>query len=187
MLNLVVIRSPDIDASAEFFSVFGMSFVKHNHGKGPQHYSAEKGGVVFEIYPQIAGKETTSMTRLGFKVDALDDVVAKLILLGAKELSAPTDTNYGRSAVLQEPFGHKIEVTQNETQYRFNELADAHLEGVYEGATNIEEKISRLNKILGGESNFHTMGKGNITDIMKLGCLEYEYLGNIGLIDLTLA
>lgn len=112
MLNLVVIRSPDIEASARFFAEFGLSFEKHSHGKGPQHYVSEKGGVVFEIYPQIDGQETTAMTRLGFTVEVLDQVIARLESIGAKILSAPADSPWGRRAVIQEPFGHKIELVQ---------------------------------------------------------------------------
>jgi predicted enzyme related to lactoylglutathione lyase len=112
MLNLVVIRSPDIEASAQFFAEFGLSFAKHSHGKGPMHYASEEAGVVFEIYPQVEGQETTAMTRLGFSVEALDAVMARLESLGAKVISAPADSPWGRRAVIQEPFGHKIEISQ---------------------------------------------------------------------------
>jgi hypothetical protein len=71
--------------------------------------------------------------------------------------------------------------------YRFNEKADAQLQNIYQGATTVAEKIKILNDILGGESNFYAFGEGSISEEMKLGCLEYEYLGNLGLIELQLA
>lgn len=40
-LNLVVLRSPDIERSVEFYSRLGLHFSPHKHGKGPEHYSAE--------------------------------------------------------------------------------------------------------------------------------------------------
>jgi len=76
------------------------------------HYASEEAGVVFEIYPQVEGQETTAMTRLGFSVEALDAVMARLESLGAKVISAPADSPWGRRAVIQEPFGHKIEISQ---------------------------------------------------------------------------
>src|SRR4051812_27334640 len=51
-LNLLVIRSPDIDRSARFYELLGLSFTKHAHGTGPVHYAGELGSAVFEIYPR---------------------------------------------------------------------------------------------------------------------------------------
>ena len=49
-LNLVVLRSSDIKKAAEFYHRLGLDFQLHQHGAGPQHYSAQMAGVVFEIY-----------------------------------------------------------------------------------------------------------------------------------------
>lgn len=76
------------------------------------------------------------------------------------------------------------------TTPRFNEKADAELNRIYEQAKaqTTLEKIEALDKILEGKSNFTGFGGNKIvTDDQKLGCLEYEYLGNLGLIELTLA
>jgi len=110
MLNLVVIRSPDIDASAKFFSAFGLTFEKHSHGKGPEHYASDSDGTVFEIYPQA--EDSTSATRLGFSVADIDQTLKLTEELGAKTLSQPKDSPWGRRAVIQEPFGHRIELIQ---------------------------------------------------------------------------
>jgi|GEM_PF-4100031 len=76
-----------------------------------------------------------------------------------------------------------------EKRAKFNEKADAELDRVYReaAACSTEAKIEALNKILGGEANFYSFGDGQVSNEMKLGCLEYEYLGNIGLIELVLA
>lgn len=50
-INLLVIRSPDIDRAVCFYEVLGLSFEKHAHGNGPLHYACESDGFVFEIYP----------------------------------------------------------------------------------------------------------------------------------------
>lgn len=48
-LNLVVLRSLDIERARTFYEVLGLVFTKHAHGKGPEHLSAEIAGAVFEI------------------------------------------------------------------------------------------------------------------------------------------
>ncbi|MCB1095691.1 MAG: hypothetical protein KDN22_08970 [Verrucomicrobiae bacterium] len=50
-VNLVVIRSQDIDRAAAFYNAMGLLLGKHGHRTGPEHYSTEVGGFVFEIYP----------------------------------------------------------------------------------------------------------------------------------------
>jgi len=111
-LNLLVIRSPDIDRSARFYELLGLVFTKHAHGTGPQHYAAELGSAVFEIYPRTDAKDSTSRTRLGFRVASLDQTIAALQQSGAKIVSSPKDTPWGRRAVVDDPDGHRVELTQ---------------------------------------------------------------------------
>jgi catechol 2,3-dioxygenase-like lactoylglutathione lyase family enzyme len=68
MLSLVVIRARDMEKLAKFYSALGFSFVRHRHGKGPEHFSSAIGGAVFEIYPASNPEESTTSTRLGFSV-----------------------------------------------------------------------------------------------------------------------
>ena len=111
-LNLLVIRSPDIDRSARFYQLLGLVFTKHAHGTGPVHYAAELGSAVFEIYPRGDEKDSTSRTRLGFRVPNLDQTIATLQQSGAKIVSSPKDTAWGRRAVVDDPDGHRVELTQ---------------------------------------------------------------------------
>jgi len=111
-LNLLVIRSPDIDRSARFYELLGLVFTKHAHGTGPEHYAAELGSAVFEIYPRHEEKDSTSRARLGFRVANLDQTITALQQAGAKIVSAPKDTPFGRRAVVDDPDGHRIELTQ---------------------------------------------------------------------------
>lgn len=43
-LNLVVLRSRDIDRAAEFYRCLGLEFTRHRHGIGPKHFAAEVTG-----------------------------------------------------------------------------------------------------------------------------------------------
>ena len=112
-LNLVVLRAPDIEEAQRFYSLLGLSFTKHAHGSGPQHYAAESGSQVFEIYPQNGADDSTRGVRIGFRVAALDAVVARLAEGGAKIVSAPKDSPWGRRAVVSDPIGHKIELLED--------------------------------------------------------------------------
>ena len=49
-LNLVVLRSPDVERAKRFYELLGLTFAKHRHGSGPEHYASEDGPLVFEIY-----------------------------------------------------------------------------------------------------------------------------------------
>jgi len=110
-INLVVIRSADLDRAAEFYSLLGLDFTKHSHGTGPQHYACELAGLVFEIYPIQKDGDTTTGTRIGFRVDSVDVATKQLEEAGAKVISSPKESPWGRRAVLADLDGHRIELT----------------------------------------------------------------------------
>jgi len=110
-INLIVIRSADIDRSADLYSLLGLEFTKHSHGSGPQHYAAEMGSLVFEIYPVQKESETSTGARIGFRVEDVDAAALRLQESGARLVSSPKDSPWGRRAVLADLDGHKIEIT----------------------------------------------------------------------------
>ena len=57
-LNLLVLRSTDIEAARRFYELLGLSFTRHAHGSGPEHYAHEDERGVFEIYPVKAGGQS---------------------------------------------------------------------------------------------------------------------------------
>lgn len=109
-LNLVVLRSPDIERAATFYRQMGLLFTRHTHGSGPEHYTSEVSGLVFEIYPLTARSQPTTGTRIGFRVDSVDEVVALLLQTGAVIVSAPADSEWGRRAVVKDLDGHVVEL-----------------------------------------------------------------------------
>ncbi|HSH87488.1 MAG: VOC family protein [Ramlibacter sp.] len=111
-LNLVVLRVPDIEQAAAFYSGFGLSFTKHAHGKGPEHYAAELGSSVFELYPQVSEEASTKNVRLGFQVSDAAAVLRVLEEKGAKIISPLKDSEWGLRAVLDDPYGHRVELSQ---------------------------------------------------------------------------
>lgn len=108
--NLLVIRSPDIDRAVKFYEQMSILFVRHSHGKGPEHYTSDIGGFVFEIYPQRNADAATTNTRLGFNVEDVDGVVELLKEINATIVTKPTNTEWGRRAVVKDFDGHTVEL-----------------------------------------------------------------------------
>ena len=111
-LNLLVLRVPDIERAANFYSVFGFTFTKHAHGKGPEHYAAELGPLVFELYPQMSAENSTKDTRIGFQVSDAATVIQRLENEGGTLVSPLKDSPWGPRAVVDDPFGHRIEICE---------------------------------------------------------------------------
>ena len=99
-----------MDRLASFYAALGLHFTKHRHGKGPEHLSSTIGETVFEIYPSNSASESTVSTRLGFSVPSLTNALGQLRGLDAKVLVEPSDTPYGRRAVVKDFEGHKVEL-----------------------------------------------------------------------------
>lgn len=110
-LNLVVIRAADLDRSAGFYGGIGLTFERHRHGSGPEHLASQIGEVVFEIYPASETANRKDAVRIGFSVDDVDAVVSTLGETGAKIVSPPGDSPWGRRAVVADPDGHRVELT----------------------------------------------------------------------------
>lgn len=111
-LNLVVIRSSNLEQAALFYQRLGLSFIRHKHGTGLEHFACELGGVTFELYPCRTGTVPTTATRLGFQVSSVDDIVDELKRYGALIVSPPADSAWGRRAVVADSDGHRVELTQ---------------------------------------------------------------------------
>lgn len=118
LLNLVVIRSEDLDRSERFYRVLGLNFERHRHGSGPEHLAAQPymDGSVFEIYPANAKSGATTGVRIGFNIDAVDPYMEPLLEAGGSIIQAPSDSKWGRRAVVADPDGHKVELVTPPTR-----------------------------------------------------------------------
>lgn len=112
VLNLAVLYSHEPERLVTFYERLGVAFEKHRHGTGVEHHATElPGGVVFEIYP-AKPDETATRVRLGFRVASVDDCVAQLVTHGVTVVSKPKDSEWGRRAVIADPDGNRIELTE---------------------------------------------------------------------------
>lgn len=66
--------------------------------------------MVFEIYPATAKSGPTVGTRIGFRVDSVDQLVPLLVEIGATVVTQPHDSDWGRRAVLRDLDGHVVEL-----------------------------------------------------------------------------
>jgi lactoylglutathione lyase len=102
------LRCGDIEKAKAFYEVFGMSFLKHAHGKGPQHYSHDDGQIVIELYP---AKLTADANGVGFAVKDLKKVRLKFEELGFNPAEITT-TEWGNSFVVRDPDNRRVEVKE---------------------------------------------------------------------------
>lgn len=109
LINLLGLRSPDVDRASKFYIELGLFFTKHRHGTGPEHYSSCVNGFVFEIYP-LGNYSPTTGTRIGFSVDEVDSILTMLGAMGAELISSPADSEWGRRAVVKDLDGHIVEL-----------------------------------------------------------------------------
>lgn len=113
-LNLVVIRASNLERAAAFYRLLGLDFVKHRHGNGLEHLACELGIVVFEIYPRTSEADSTTASCLGFHVASVDTAIAELEKRGITVVSPPKYSPWGWHAVVTDPDGHKVELTELE-------------------------------------------------------------------------
>jgi hypothetical protein len=85
-------------------------FIRHRHGKVPEPLSSIIGETVFEIYPANGANESTAATRLGFSVPSLTNALGQRRGLDATVQAEPSNTEFGRRAVVRDFEGHKVEL-----------------------------------------------------------------------------
>ena len=109
--NLLVLFSPEIEATRSFYERLGLKFVRERHGTGPEHFACDVDGFVLEIYPQ-RDDQPSGTVRLGFSVDSVDDIDADLRLDGVSIISEPADRPWGRSMIVADPDGNRVHLTE---------------------------------------------------------------------------
>ena len=106
-----------MEATLAFYRCLGLSFVEEQHGSGPVHYSSQVSSTVLEIYPgddaAQVNRKHSGATMIGFTIERVDSVIAAVQQLQAPVLTAPTDSPWGRRAVILDPDGRAIEVNES--------------------------------------------------------------------------
>lgn len=115
-LSLIVLRTTTIESTLAFYLTLGLEFEQEQHGSGPIHYSCQIHDTVLEIYPGSEGhtpkRHSGGATMLGFRVTSVDATIGLLQQLGIEVVSAPKDSEWGRRAVVVDPDGRGVEITE---------------------------------------------------------------------------
>jgi lactoylglutathione lyase len=116
ILNLIVLRTADLDTALSFYGAFGLEFLQEQHGAGPIHYSCTQGALVIELYPGKPGiapdRKYAGATMIGFQVSDLNSVIERLTQQERTIITPPQDSAWGRRALVQDPDGRSVELTQ---------------------------------------------------------------------------
>jgi predicted enzyme related to lactoylglutathione lyase len=110
-LNLVVIRSADLERAAGFYAALGVRLTPERHGSGPEHLAGQAGDVVLEVYPRGESGDTVGV-RLGFRVARAAAAVAAAQAAGGSVVSPPRESPWGLRAVVADPDGHRVELLE---------------------------------------------------------------------------
>jgi lactoylglutathione lyase len=112
-LSLLVLKTRQVDRLRRFYGTLGIDLVEEQHGRGPVHFAGRVGEVVLEVYPlPEQGHEADTTTRLGFTVARLAEVVAALEGIGTCITTTPQATEWGYRAVVRDPDGRAVELSQ---------------------------------------------------------------------------
>lgn len=110
-LNLLVLKTDNLEPLAEFYNLLGIEFEYHKHDRSPMHYSGKIGDLILEIYPLAKlQQQADSNLRIGFQLDDFDSVIAQLKNKKISFISEPTQTEFGYMAVVKDSDGRKVEL-----------------------------------------------------------------------------
>lgn len=112
ILNLLVVRSKELNRCLEFYQTLGLTFVQEQHGSGPVHWTAATGPVIFEVYPMDSESEPDRKTRLGFQLADLRHTVEQLRARGFRISAEARQSPWGLRAVAIDPDERSVELIE---------------------------------------------------------------------------
>lgn len=77
-----------------------------------EHYSTVDSAFVFEIYQRRAGQGATTDVFFGLNVPCVDAAVNSATANQGNVVRAPEDSEWGRSAIIQDLDGHRVMLTE---------------------------------------------------------------------------
>jgi predicted enzyme related to lactoylglutathione lyase len=112
-LTLLVLKTRQLGKLREFYQAIGIPLSEEQHGTGPVHYAGRVGDATLEVYPLPDGADPAdSTTRLGFRVNDLDEVLHSLQAMGTRIVSPLQQSAWGYRAVVRDPDGRAVELSR---------------------------------------------------------------------------
>jgi catechol 2,3-dioxygenase-like lactoylglutathione lyase family enzyme len=127
-LNLVVLRTHDIERSRRFYEAIGLKFQFSEYGYGarsmhgpvppdaPLVLDVKQAGIppphtYLEIHT-LSKDEAIPRQQIGFFVGSVDAAAKAAVEAGGALLSKPASWPYGRRAAVADPDGHRVELSE---------------------------------------------------------------------------
>lgn len=115
-LELLVLRTNDLQRAKEFYSCLGFKFIEEKHGSGPTHYSTQIHNTVMEIYPGTEAEplspRNAGAVMLGLTVESLNQVIEKLAEIGISPERPIRETELGKTTTILDVDGRFIQLTE---------------------------------------------------------------------------
>ena len=113
-MTSITINTPHLQDMVVFYQNIGFQFTASKVEKGSEMHRAVHGGAEFCLYENSNPHETKIPNlQLGFQVTELDKTVASLAEVpGAMVILDPTDMPDGKKAIVIDPDGHAIELSE---------------------------------------------------------------------------
>lgn len=114
VLTSITITTMHLQDMLKFYQIIGFDFKTNKIDKGGVIYRAVHSGVEFSLYSiENAQKVQIPNLQLGFRVTDLEKSVAQLNQVsGAMCILDPTEMPDGKKAIMIDPDGHSIELTE---------------------------------------------------------------------------
>lgn len=128
-LNLLVLRTHDIERSRRFYEAIGLRFQFSDYGYGARSMQGpvppdaplvldvkREGKPPPQTYLEIhtlSTEEAIPRQQIGFFVGSVDAAVKAAIEAGVTVLSKPANWPYGRRAAVADPDGHRVELSED--------------------------------------------------------------------------
>lgn len=128
-LNLIVLRTHDLQRSRRFYEALGLRFGRFVYGYGAQSISGpvpSDAPLILDVKREgmppphtdieihtLSADEPIPRQQIGFFVESVDVAVKATVEAGGKVLSEPARWPYGLRAAVADPDGHRVELSED--------------------------------------------------------------------------
>lgn len=112
-VDALVLRSPQLEKSVDFYRTLGLPLAKEQHDEGPVHFTCDLNRVHFSLYPTREGEDVRDDLVIGFEVEDLEEVVERARQWGSEIKIEPQTVPWGRRAMVLDPDCRKVELNRS--------------------------------------------------------------------------
>ncbi|MEK2646003.1 VOC family protein [Bdellovibrio sp. BCCA] len=115
LITSITINTPRLQDMLGFYRIIGFQFTASKVDKGSEVHRAVHNAVEFSLYSiQNAQRSQIPSLQLGFRITDLEKTVGELMKIpGAMCILDPTEMPDGMKAIVLDPDGHSIELSEH--------------------------------------------------------------------------